>query len=464
MILVLLIVLILSVLGLSILGMASSNMQMGDVNRDYQSVFYIAESGIDYEVKGLNDAVENNSEDADDAEEFFTDMDNYFKDNFTGENYSKVIQVFDDQFGEDVTATVRVEGIGTWTASDTEHTYTLVSEGDIGGVKRQVASDIELSFTEGGSPDYYTYDVALFSLGPITLEGSGRIDGAAGTNTTEPGSINFGSSTGISEDLMISPNANKDTLFTFANNRSLENHVNHLEVMEKEREYPLPDYPEIPSLTHRGSIELQWNYHDITIDQDGYYDEIKTNSYTMNIDVGNGIRTLVVKNLYDSGKINVVGSGKLLLFVTNKFSLGGDGKFNPQGDDRSVMLYYSGSSTFQVAGACKLKGCVYVQHADTDITASGGVTGHVISGGEKVNITGASFADVRVIYAPNAYVFVGGSGSVKGAVIAKKCKVEGGSYIKYDAGATLNDAPGIGSGSSPPQVDVNVDAALEIDY
>ena len=463
-IIVLLLVLILSVLGLSILGMASSNMQMGDVDRDYQSVFYIAESGIDYEVKGLNDVAEDTVEDVDSANEFFTAMNTYFSDT---SNYPKDITVFNDQFGETVKATVRVEGMDEWTAGTKTHTYTLISEGSIGGVKRQVASDIELTYTEGGSPDYYTYDMALFSMENITLEGSASIQGSAGTNSTQPGSINFGSSTRITDDLYISPNADPSRLFTFGNNRDIDDHVDHLLFLEEEREYPIPEYPEIPFPTQRDSIELKWDYKDITIDEDGQYDSIKTNSYTLNIDVSNGDRTLVVDTFtINSGTVNVIGDGTLYLYVTNKFDLNGSGMFNPNGDDRNVMLYYSGSNTFEVAGSCKMKGCLYSKQADINITASGGVTGHIITRGNNVNVTGNSSAYVRVIYAPNAFVNIAGSSSVSGAVIAKRCRISGGvgSYIKFDPSATLEDAPGLGSGSSPPQIEVDMDTPLELDY
>lgn len=469
-IVVLLLVLILSVLGMSMMGLAASNMQMSDMDRNYQSVFYIAESGCDQEVEALSDVVAVKCNGSASADEFFGKMNDYFDG-----NYPKEITVFDEQFGETTMATVSVEYPSP---SGKSRTYTLVSEGEIGGVKRKVASDITLQWqdltvettptpvetpsttatpttqpsqTPATTPPpnvaVPNVNVALFSIGSLYMTGSAGITGSVGTNNTQPGGIHFEWSTGVNGDFYISPNANAGSIFYAPN--AVGSHYGSLQVMEEEPQYPLPIYPTAPDLPMRGDEELAWNHNNVTINQDGHYSRIQTNSYTLNIDVGDGIRELVVDNLIvnGSGRVNVIGSGLLKLYVNN-FTLSGSSTFNAGGNANHVAMYYGGSNTFQVDGATQFVGSVYVRSANVSINGSGGVTGHIITGGGLVDITGNASALVRVIYAPNALVRLSGSGHVRGAVVANRCEMSGGTWITYDANANLGDFPGVIGGGN----------------
>jgi len=81
---------------------------------------------------------------------------------------------------------------------------------------------------------------------------------------------------------------------------------------------------------------------------------------------------------------------------------------------------------------------------------SGGVTGHIITGGNCVDIRGNASANVRVIYAPNALVTIHGSGHVRGAVVANSCTMTGGASLIYDANAHLGEIPGVIGGGNEP--------------
>lgn len=458
-IVVLLLVLILSVLGAAMLGLAASNMQMGDVDRNYQSVFYVAESGRDHEVEGLSDVADDTGEESETSDDFFTAMDEYFND-----NYPKQVDLFDDQFGETVTATVTVEGIGTWESGDTEHTYTIVSEGDIGGVKRQVASDVDFSFVEGTMEGGYETDVGVFSLSTITLLNGTCVDGPVGANASEDGGIFFhwGSNVG---DVLISPDADPEDIFEINEWDNLDSHIDDVIVMPEEREYPLPEYPDTPTLPHRNNLILTGN-GTTTISQDGQYNDIEVKEgCSLNIDVGSGERTLVVDDFYadGDGQITVTGSGKLFLYVNNTFYL--NINFNRNGDDRNVMIYYGGSDTFGTSGDSELHACVYVKDADIHLGYGVTVTGHIISGGDNVLIDGGMAAYVRVIYAPEAFVNITGGGNVTGAVIAKEFEMSGGGHLTYSASADVDDTPGVAFGSStPPHIVLDIDKTTERDY
>lgn len=458
-ILVLLIMAILLVLGLAILGMSASNAWMSSADRDYQSAFFVAESGRDTEVAHIQEVAVQMSGDYTDADEFYTALDTYFS-----ENYPLTVDEFDSQFGNTPQSVVTIDNVGERSAGETDYTYTLVSCGEVGGVKRQVASDLQFSWVETQS-DAFDVDVALFSVQDIMLTGSSRIIGPVGTNATGTGDVSFEWSTTISGDLYINQEADPYDLIDTPCEGTFDNIGGDVLPMPEERSYELPPYPEVPSLPARSDITLADDYNNITIDQDGYYHAITTNSYTMNIDVGDGVCRLVVDNftINGDGHVNIIGAGLLELYVTDTFSLKGSSTFNAGGDRDNVMLYYGGDATFSVDGSTAFVGSVYVKDADIDIVGSGGVTGHIVSGGTSIDITGNAAAYVRVIYAPNAYVHLSGSGHVTGSVIANRCFLEGDTYINFNADAGDGGIPIEGFGNDG-EVNIVATRPVEQDF
>ena len=454
---------IIFVMGLTLLGSAATNVQMSETDRDYQSVFYIAESGRDYEVEALNSVVEEKCENTADADSFFTAMNMFFSDT---NNFPKTIELFDSQFGETVTATVNVEGMAEWTSGVEEHTYTIVSEGHIGGIKRKVASDITFSYVEGTSDAGSPIDVGVFSLSTITLLDGTCVDGPVGANTSENGGIYLDWNSDVG-DVMISPDADPEDVFELNEWDDLDSHIDDIIVMQEEREYPLPDYPDPPSLTYRGNLILAADAA-ATIDEDGVYNEIKVqDSALLTIDVGNDERQIVVDDLTinGDGTVRIIGSGTLLLHVNNSFVLAEGGEFNNDGDDDQAMIYYGGSETFNPTGGVPLFANMYVKEADISLGTGVMITGNIISGGDDVLISGGLEAYVRVIYAPNALVNIIGGGHVNGAIVAQQFQMEGGGNVTYNAAVSIGDIPGVSFGSnSPPQVDLDVDKAVERDY
>lgn len=447
------------VLGAGILGTATTNAWMSEADRAYQSAYYIAESGRDTQVAHIQEVIVQKSGESEDADAFFTAMDQHF-----AAQYPTTVGGFSTQFGEVPQAVVDIEGEGTRPAGAASHTYTLVSQGYVGNIKRQVASAIEITWVENQT-NMFNPDVALFSLQDIALSGSSRILGPAGTNATGAGDVSFGWSTSITGSLYVVPGVDAEALVYSPRPSDSENIGGEIRTMPEPRTYELPPYPDVPSLPQRDDIDLDWATPTYTISQDGYYKLIDVNSYTLTINVGSGVRRLVVDDFYIEGnsRVNIVGSGLLELYVTDTFSLKGSSKFNDGGDNKKVILYYGGSSVFSVDGATAFEGCVYVKDADVDIVGSGGVTGHILTGGTSVDITGNASANVRVIYAPKAYVHLSGSGHVTGAVVAESCYLEGDTYISYQADAGAGGVPIPGFGTEG-EAQVNIGKPIERDF
>ncbi len=81
---------------------------------------------------------------------------------------------------------------------------------------------------------------------------------------------------------------------------------------------------------------------------------------------------------------------------------------------------------------CIIRGTLFIEDAELELTGSGGVLGTIITGGNKVTVTGAAVGLVTALYAPEATVSMTGSGRIIGAVIAKKVNMGENSAVVYD--------------------------------
>jgi len=225
--------------------------------------------------------------------------------------------------------------------------------------------------------------------------------------------------------------------------------------LEELNSYPEPIFPEFPTdLITRSSLTLQGSTNG-SISEDGYYPNITINNNTvLTIDIPEGTeRKIMVDTLnMPQGNIVINGSGKLTLYVKSTFTFTNGSKINygstGDGNPDQVLIYYEGTNKFSVAGDTKINGTVFVEKADMQIDNSGGVKGHIITGGNNVSIAGDGSAVVKALYAPNANVSITNSGSIYGAVVAKNFSTSGNSRIFYDSSMSSVILP-IGGGSGP---------------
>ena len=182
------------------------------------------------------------------------------------------------------------------------------------------------------------------------------------------------------------------------------------------------------------------------IGQDGKYAVIETKD-TLIIDVGQGVRTIVVDTLALAGPLvmtNVGPNGRLDLFV-NKIT--GDLILNQEGEAKdkptALTLYYSGTEAFKMTNPNKQKitGNIVIGYADVEVdneAAEVDITGGYLNGnlftmGSYVKMRGNPDASSSLIYAPNAKVEMTG-GAFVGAVIAQTFEAKGNSEIVYPEG------------------------------
>ena len=282
-------------------------------------------------------------------------------------------------------------------------------------------------------------DSALFTNANINMgeKGSAKIIGDVITNAEQPGSIYFPWSAYINGNLTIGPNGDIDKVITGARSDPKENVQGEILKQKSKRIYKLPYFPEFPSnLPEKGSFEAGWNpsppHH---INENGRYTDMIIRSELI-VHIGQKDRIIVTDNLTveGDGKITLkkTGKGTLLLYVKNNFSILDGGRVNNGGQPKDIILYYKGNETINLGGDTKFVGCAHLENADLIISNSGGIIGHIITGGNYVEISGAASVHVKVIYAPNAHVRMIESGSLTGALICNPFEAGGNSTLTFD--------------------------------
>ena len=304
----------------------------------------------------------------------------------------------------------------------------------------------------GNAPQYPALD-KIFAVGvneksgkALELLGSACISGDVGVNSILANSVAFAYSTLVNDgDLFIGPEGDADEVVSFtgwgrASTNIPDGSIKNLSSIQS---FPLPDFPEFPTLTEKDSLEFvkstKKSNPTATINESGYYSSIDvTSGRVLKIIVANDDIFIRTESLEVSGSssivINKTGTGKVVFYVEDTFTLGGSGTINNGGNYDSLNMYYAGTDPINVGGRTKFVGSIYAETADINIQGSGGITGHIITGGSDVDVTGDARANVRALYAPLASLKVTGSGKIKGAVIANDILVSGsgGDRIAYD--------------------------------
>lgn len=285
---------------------------------------------------------------------------------------------------------------------------------------------------KGGFPEL---DKAVFSRNSIRMEGSARIIGNAGTNTISNSGVFFAWSPRVEGSLSIGPGGVPSSVVHQTNHGG--NVDGNIQVLPEERDYPLPEFPAFPvgsptgTSVHLTGVMTQTlspsDYHGLFLNQVRL--ENDTHLY---IQTGGQHRELFVNNFtINQGHIHILGGGSLTIYVQNGFTLTGSSTVNNNAAS-DVMMFYKGSGEVNVGGNTRFRGHLYAETANVRIANSGGFTGHIITGGTSVIVSGDATAISRVLYAPNANVRFEGSGRIRGAVVADTFLMSGDTRVFYD--------------------------------
>lgn len=290
--------------------------------------------------------------------------------------------------------------------------------------------------------EYSAFDMAVYAHEYLRMTGSSLIDYDAGTGSREVGSVSLGPAVSIDGDFYIVEGAEEEVVFAvegdyYTHRDRIGGEVKHSPPIV----YELPEFPEFPGdkgeLNYGGSQFIAQGNETRYIYDDDWYDEIRVRAgSTVEIHIFDEDLKIQTSSLEVSGSAGIEvhrhGDGELLLYVEDEFDIAGSGYINKDGEPEDVIMYYRGQEGLDPAGSTVYKGSLYSREADITLAGSGGIQGHILSGGNEVNIVGAATAHVRGLVAPNADVNIKGSGEIKGSLIANTVNMVGTGTVKYD--------------------------------
>jgi Tfp pilus assembly protein PilX len=430
-IIVLLAVVVISVLGLSMMSVSTSNFKMSTGERNYQSAYYIAESGITYEMSVFNNNIKSVfNTDSTDAQKFFSDVESNVLN--LNNNITLPNGIFQNSFGQIPTVVVTVSKATNYDSSSNTRNYLITSIGTINNRSRKVQKTFSITWSSNNSVSTLLNKAVLVN-GTIDLSGGGKgsqtINGDVGTNSSAPGSIIFGGNAAINGKIYVGPTAQSNVL---SNNKK-----NYTYTPSPVTSFIMPTYPQTPpSGTNMGSITGTYT---LNLNQDEYFSQISlANSKSLNINV-TGNRNLIVDNLnLTNGFIGISGTGKLTIYVTKQFTMGSGSKINAgtngqtPGNPDNLEIYYYGTS-LSLSGSQAIYGSIFAVNNSAIITFSNGASmnGHLVSLGSSISFSGGTSANLKLLYAPYANVSLSGGTVLNGSVVANSISMSGGSVINY---------------------------------
>lgn len=331
----------------------------------------------------------------------------------------------------------------------------VTSTGEVGENTYSVQVALEI----GGGQWKPQFPLALFAEESIEMHASSRIVGHAGTNSTESNAVRLTGMATIDSSLYIGPGGNPDNVVDIPAWRPLNQAIKGgIHNLHQPKDYPMPEFPDFPYLGEsQGDITVSGGPQNNLILQPAefnnlYFDEIKIqNNRTLTLNLGDQNRTIRLGTLnIQQGHLILNGSGTITFYVENEFKIGGSSTLNQNGNASQSMIYYKGTDEIRIEGATKCRSNLFIEDADIVISGSGAVpleTGHIISGGQNVTISGAGYVHSGVIYAPTSHVILGGSGSATTSIVSNTFESSGNARVFYPD-SIGDDFPNIDMGES----------------
>lgn len=474
-------IVLISVIGLSLLTMNVNSLKTSKNEAVDQSVYYIAEAGLNLEkanlieeLNGINSdlfeifekAIENNEKlpvENRKALDFFIEQ---FKSSFVTQSYILICgnsdtgevcksptnnhQQFNQQFNQKPFSDTQV----TVACDSKECKYTITSHGSFiesPSKKRSLSQELKVELEKILSPDpslsLPISNLTVITSGNITLEGSAKIYG----NAASGGIVSLTGGTGIPGNLAIIPeNLSYPDWFPTQSLPTVS------EPIDLELGNLLPDFPEtnFNSVTNliASNVEIiNSPYNKTDIIKDGHFMATNwmTNGYELNLNTDTYFKSFNVSqnntitlntgdkdiNLYvdklniSQGHIKITGTGKLNIIVKDSVNI--KGSFNDNGATNQATIYYQGTSTVTFSNETSLYGSFYTNTADLTLTGGAALKGNIYSGGNNITISGGVPTNGQYIIAPDANLKLLEGGKITGTVVATSIYANGGTSINY---------------------------------
>jgi hypothetical protein len=481
---VLMVLVVTSIMGVTLLELSSNSIKKSSVESNYQSTYYIAESGTTYMMNDLSSNIMNIYNQSNDGITFFNNVETMFnsKTNFT---YSD----FEQNSGQQPSAVIKIAKINNTNAnSAVTRDYNITSVGKINNSSRTVTRTFHLTWKAKSSINIPT-DTSVFVKTFISLDGGASVSGGIGTNSSLNNQIILDGGASIlgNGNIYVGPNAGPN-LISKPNYMVINNPIIKMPGIKT---FNIPAFPGIPTsyptpsnlqltdskgknsyyVINNGALNID-NYlcdnFTLSMNQDLSFTDININSnYTLNINVGNSNRSMVVNNLsLPNGNIVIQGNGTLTIYVKGNITMGSGSVINTGGNVDKLKIYLKGSGdpsnpkNIALSGSQDIYGSLFAEDANISFSGGSGFQGHIITGGKKITISGGAYANTQLFYAPSADFTISGGGTIKGSIIANSLTATGGSDIIYQA-LNINNLPFISDNNTVNSATINDIMAME---
>src|SRR5690625_4637178 len=165
---------IIAVLGLSLMMLSITSVKTSTMELDDQSVFYIAEAGLNYKLNKIEQEVNEIYEEVKSEDEFYTQIKN---------SLDQDMDEYDD-FEQDASAEINVQ-----LDDEKENKYLIESIGTLGDQSRKVAKEITIGWEDKYEKiPFELPQLAVMTGGKLTIK-NGKVVGNIGTVIPESRSI-----------------------------------------------------------------------------------------------------------------------------------------------------------------------------------------------------------------------------------------------------------------------------------
>lgn len=316
--------------------------------------------------------------------------------------------------------------------------YRLTSTSTVNGVSRTLAKELGFSYSRGG-PGLIIGKAVLTQRGMLLGDQNSTVIGPVGSNVLDNTTIDIGSTQDLLEMVFVPTGRSSAVL----NPSRVGNRITE---MAQNFVFPVINFPAIPTTTPTTIAPYTFSGNKATINVFNY-------SYLENLSMADGQTLIInlgsrgtsttkkmlrVKNIDASGKIRVIGTGRLLLVyeygngalnLGPKFSVCGNvlGACLSDTPDYTKFLFYirtpyiteTDVANYPTLGFSNLQlfyGSLLAQYVNINIK-SANFKGHIVTAGKIVTFSANAVINGALFYAPFATITIDSNAVLSGSLV-----------------------------------------------
>ncbi|WP_368646302.1 pilus assembly PilX N-terminal domain-containing protein [Alkalibacterium putridalgicola] len=420
-VLALMTLMVFSILGVALGTITIGSYKLGDVNRDDNSAYYIAEAGANMAYDELqtiiNDTYKNNSNETSFYEAAEYQLFNSESTNkIQGKTYSDGF--FEPQFGEQPEATIAIEIMDNGDSKD----YKIVSVGKIGQRTRTVEKNVKVTWIAKGNTGPgsaippITTTVAKNS---ILIENNVKISGTLHLDSSKSGSLI------INDDVeagLVNPDTGEvDNLKVYVHPDAVISDVLNT---KNDKTYNI-------DVLNRDT-PLDWDVYDQMIKDFPNYPTVANELPADGIiDTEGKNKVYIVDNL--TSNISIKGDGRVDIYVNNGINLANSLSVNADGNAEQLQVFYKGIQTVTMGNSAIFNGTLFAKQANIDFGNTLTLTGLFITGGDEVSMGGGTLNTLFIApYATVTYDNKSSKNSIKGIMVGNDIVLKNNLILEYD--------------------------------